>query len=136
MLQPQALIGFESDRRKEYPLTLLYRSKILAVAGVAKPANLYQTIHEYDGEIVDTLEYPDHHEYSAADWQQINRIARDVDLIVTTEKDILKLMRFPFARGKLLALRVSMAVAQEQALLDLVIGAIRDHGHHQDESRT
>jgi hypothetical protein len=45
-------------------------------------------------------------------------------------------MRFPFARGKLLALRVSMAVAQEQALLDLVIGAIRDHGHHQDESRT
>ena len=136
MLQPQALIGFEFDQRKEYPLTLLYRSKILAVSGIAKPAKLYQTIHEYDGELVDTLEYPDHHEYSAADWQQINRIARDVDLIVTTEKDIPKLMRFPFARGKLLALRVSMAVAQEQALLDLVIGAIRDHGRHQNEGKT
>jgi tetraacyldisaccharide 4'-kinase len=128
MVQPQALIGFESDQRKEYPLTLLYRSKILAVAGIAKPANFYQTIHEYDGDIVDTLEYPDHHDYSAADWQQINRIARDVDLIVTTEKDILKLMRFPFARGKLLALRVSMAVAREEDLLDLVIGTIRKHG--------
>jgi tetraacyldisaccharide-1-P 4'-kinase len=134
MLQPQALIGFESDQRKEYPLTLLYRSKILAVAGIAKPANFYQTIHEYDGDIVDTLEYPDHHDYSAADWQQINRIARDVDLIVTTEKDILKLMRFPFARGKLLALRVSMAVAQEEDLLDLVIGTIRNHGlQNEDE---
>ena len=134
MLQPQALIGFESDQRKEYPLTLLYRSKILAVAGIAKPANFYQTIHEYDGDIVDTLEYPDHHDYSAADWQQINRIARDVDLIVTTEKDILKLMRFPFARGKLLALRVSMAVPQEEDLLDLVIGTIRNHGlQNEDE---
>lgn len=127
VLQPQALIGFESDQRKEYPLTLLYRSKILAVAGIAKPAKFYQTIHEYDGDIVDTLEYPDHHDYSAADWQQINRIARDVDLIVTTEKDILKLVRFPFARGKLLALRVAMAVAQEEGLLDLVISAIRNY---------
>jgi tetraacyldisaccharide 4'-kinase len=136
MLQPQALIGFESDQRKEYPLTLLYRSKILAVAGIAKPANFYQTIHEYDGDIVDTLEYPDHHDYSAADWQQINRIARDVDLIVTTEKDILKLMRFPFARGKLLALRVSMAVEQEEGLLDRVIGSIRNHGLHRYEGRT
>jgi tetraacyldisaccharide 4'-kinase len=136
MLQPQALIGFESDQRKEYPLTLLYRSKILAVAGIAKPANFYQTIHEYDGDIVDTLEYPDHHDYSAADWQQINRIARDVDLIVTTEKDILKLMRFPFARGKLLALRVSMAVEQEEGLLDLVIGSIRKHRRHQNEGLT
>jgi tetraacyldisaccharide 4'-kinase len=136
MLQPQALIGFESDQRKEYPLTLLYRSKILAVAGIAKPANFYQTIHEYDGEIVDSLEYPDHHDYSAADWQRINRIARDVDFIVTTEKDILKLMRFPFSRGKLLALRVSMAVVQEEGLLDLVIGNIRKHGVHQNKGRT
>jgi tetraacyldisaccharide 4'-kinase len=136
MLQPQALIGFESDRCKEYPLTLMYRSKILAVAGIAKPANFYQTIHDYDGEIVDTLEYPDHHDYSAADWQQINRIARDVDLIVTTEKDILKLIRFPFARGKLLALRVSMAVTQEEGLLGFVIGSIRSHARHQNEDRT
>jgi tetraacyldisaccharide 4'-kinase len=135
-LQPQALVGFESDQWKEYPLTLLYRSKILAVAGIAKPAKFYQTIHEWDGDIVDTLEYPDHHDYSAADWQQINRIARNVDFIVTTEKDILKLIRFPFARGKLLALRVSMAVAHEEGLLDAVIGSIRQHGSYQNEART
>jgi tetraacyldisaccharide 4'-kinase len=127
-LEPQALIGFESERWKEYPLTLLYRSKIVAVAGIARPEKFYQTIHEWDGDIVETLEFPDHHPYSAADWQQINRLARNVDLIVTTEKDILKLIRFPFARGKLLALRVSMAVAQEEALLDTIIGSIRQHG--------
>jgi tetraacyldisaccharide 4'-kinase len=127
MLQPQALIGLETDRWQEYPLTLLYRSKILVVAGIARPAKFYETIHEWDGEIVETLEFPDHHRYSAADWQQINRLARNVDLIVTTEKDILKLIRFPFARGKLLALRVSMAIAQEETFLDAVIGSIRQY---------
>jgi hypothetical protein len=45
-------------------------------------------------------------------------------------------MRFPFARGKLLALRVSTAVAQEEGLLDLVIGSIRNHARHRNESRT
>ena len=62
-------------------------------------------------QIVHTLEFPDHHVYSAKDWQEISRMARLVDLIVTTEKDILKLIGFPFARDKLLALRVGMEVA-------------------------
>jgi tetraacyldisaccharide 4'-kinase len=126
-LQPQVLIGLESDQWKEYPLTFLYRSKILAVAGIARPAKFYETIHEWDGEIVETLEFPDHHRYSTADWQQINRLARNVDLIVTTEKDILKLVRFPFARGKLLALRVSLTIAQQEIFLDAVIGSIRQY---------
>jgi tetraacyldisaccharide 4'-kinase len=124
-LQPQALIGLDADGWKEYPVTHLYRSKIMALAGIARPAKFYQTIHEWDGDIVETLEFPDHHRYSPADWQRINRLSRKVDLIVTTEKDLLKLIRFPFARGKLLALRVSMAIAQEQLLLDAVIGSIR-----------
>jgi tetraacyldisaccharide 4'-kinase len=134
-LQPQALIGLDSEQWKEYPVTLLYRSKILAVAGIARPAKFYETIHEWDGDIVETLEFPDHHRYSAADWQRINRLSRNVDLIVTTEKDLLKLIRFPFARGKLLALRVSMAVAAEQDFLEAVIGSIRHYGVV-SESRT
>ena len=126
-LQPQALVGYEPDGWREYPVTTLYGSKILALAGIAKPEKFYQTIHDWDGEIVETLQFPDHHQYSAADWQQINRLARKVDLIVTTEKDILKLLRFPFARGKLLALRISMTVAHEQDLLEAVIGRIRQY---------
>jgi tetraacyldisaccharide-1-P 4'-kinase len=32
----------------------------------------------------------DHHQYSAQDWQRINRSPQRGDLIVTTEKDILE----------------------------------------------
>jgi tetraacyldisaccharide 4'-kinase len=105
-------------------LTALYRSKILTVTGVADPRGFYRMIHDWEGEIAETLEFPDHHDYSARDWQQINRVGRLVDLIVTTEKDILKLVRFPFARDKLLALRVAMQVENGADLVQAIVARI------------
>jgi tetraacyldisaccharide 4'-kinase len=123
-LQPVSLLSLSSGQRKEFPLTVLYRSKILAVTGVADPRGFYRMIHDWEGEIVETLEFPDHHDYSARDWQQINRVGRLVDLIVTTEKDILKLVRFPFARDKLVALRVAMQVENGADLVRAIVARI------------
>jgi len=123
-LRPVSLIGFSSFGSREFPLTLLYRSKILTVTGIADPRGLYRLIHEWEGEIVETLEFADHHIYTASDWQQISRMARLVDLIITTEKDILKLTRFPFAKDKLLALRVALEVDHGAALVDAVVNKI------------
>jgi tetraacyldisaccharide 4'-kinase len=120
-LEPVALIGLTANGCKEFPLGLLCQRKILAVTGIADPRGLYEVIHDWEGELVDVLEFPDHHSYSARDWQRINRAARQVDLIITTEKDILKLARFPFAREKLLAVRVAMAVENGAALVDQIV---------------
>jgi tetraacyldisaccharide 4'-kinase len=124
-LRPVSLIGFNREGYREFPLTLLYRSKILAVSGIADPRGLYRAIHEWEGEIVETLEFPDHHTYTVHDWQQINRMARLVDLIITTEKDILKLTHFPFAKDKLFALRVAMEVENGDALVDGIVEKIQ-----------
>jgi tetraacyldisaccharide 4'-kinase len=123
-LEAVALIGFSSNQWKEFPLGLLCQRKILTVTGIADPRGLYEVIHQWEGELIDTLEFPDHHLYTARDWQQINRMARLVDLIITTEKDILKLIRFPFAKDKLLALRVAMTVENGAALVDSIIDKI------------
>jgi tetraacyldisaccharide 4'-kinase len=123
-LRPVALINLAARGCKEFPLTLLCRSKILTVTGIADPRGLYRLIHEWEGEIVETLEFPDHHCYTARDWQQINRMGRLVDLIITTEKDILKLARFPFAKDKLLALRVAMIVENGPALVGAIVERI------------
>ncbi|MGH7809430.1 MAG: tetraacyldisaccharide 4'-kinase, partial [Candidatus Binatia bacterium] len=123
-LRPVALVGFSSDGAKEFPLSLLYRNKILAVTGIADPRGVYRFIHEWEGEIVETLEFPDHHFYTARDWQKISRLARLVDLIITSEKDILKLSHFPFARDKLLALRVALEVENGAALVDAILKKI------------
>lgn len=124
-LQPLDLMTFDAHRWKRYPLTILHHSKILTVTGIANPTRLYQTIHEWEGQIVHTLEFPDHHPYSTKDWQEISRMARLIDLIVTTEKDILKLIRYPFARDKLMALRVGMHVADGEQLVAAVLARIR-----------
>jgi tetraacyldisaccharide 4'-kinase len=113
--------AIESNRWVEHPISFLFHSKILAVAGIANPENFYRTLHESGGEIVDTLEFSDHHDYTSQDWQEINRAARSVDLIVTTEKDLVKLARFPFAREKLMALRIAMQVDQGEKLVNAVI---------------
>ncbi len=123
-LKPKALMMLESGVWKEYPLSLLDRSKILTVSAIARPASFYRMIHDWEGEIAHALEFPDHHDYSAGDWQRINRAARNVDFIVTTEKDILKLVRFPFAREKLLALRVEMEIEEGNSLIQRVEEAI------------
>ena len=124
-LQPRALLTLEGRQWKEYPLTLLDRSKILAVSAIADPAPFYRMIHDWEGEIVDTLQFPDHYGYSARDWQRINRAARNVDFILTTEKDIVKLARFPFAKERLLALRVEMTVEHGDLLVRAVAEAIQ-----------
>jgi len=46
-------------------------------------------------------------------------------LIITTEKDILKLTSFPFAKDKLLALRVGMAVENGAALVEAIVEKIQ-----------
>jgi tetraacyldisaccharide 4'-kinase len=120
-LCPVSLLSFSANGPKEFPLTLLYRSKIVAVTGVADPRPFYRLVYDWDGEIVETLEFPDHHTYTARDWQEINRVSRRVDLIITTEKDIVKLVQFPFAKDKLLALRVAMSVENGDALIDAIV---------------
>jgi tetraacyldisaccharide 4'-kinase len=114
-------VGFELQYSKEYPLNLLAGSKIVAVTAIANPEPFYRIVHEWEGEIREVFEFADHHDYSAHDWQRINRAALNADLIVTTEKDILKLMRFPFAREKLLALRVAMVVENGDAVIRRVV---------------
>jgi tetraacyldisaccharide 4'-kinase len=125
-LQPQALIALESHRWQEYSLSRLARRKIVAVAAIANPEPFYRMIESSDGEIVDVLEFPDHHHYSLEDGQRIARAAHDADLIVTTEKDILKLIRFPFAEEKLFALRVAMIVENGASLVQSIVERIQE----------
>lgn len=124
-LKPQALVTLEGDRLKEHPLGLLTGKKIIAVSAIANPALFYRMIHEWEGEIVDALEFPDHYEYATDDWRRINYAARQGDLVVTTEKDLIKLDLFPFARDRLFALRVSMVIQEADSLLRMAREAIQ-----------
>ena len=122
-VRPRAFIVIENGVWRESPLTLVGR-RVLAVSGLADPSAFYAMLRELDADLVGIFEYPDHHSYSNADWQAMVNAMRDADLVVTTEKDLVKLERFPFPRDSLYALRleVTMDAADTRALDELILG--------------
>ncbi len=122
-LRPRAIVRSQAGNWQEHPLATVASRRVVAISGVACPQPFYAMLHALEAILVDTLEYPDHHRYTWADWQAIARSARNAELVVTTEKDLTKLERFPFARNSLCALRLGVEMGQWQsALLDLLFG--------------
>jgi tetraacyldisaccharide 4'-kinase len=123
LVRPRALISIENGVWRETPLTLVGR-RVLGVSGLADSRAFYAMLRELDADLVAVFEYPDHHAYTNADWQAMVNAMRDTDLVVTTEKDLVKLERFPFPRDSLYALRleVTMDAADARALDELILG--------------
>jgi tetraacyldisaccharide 4'-kinase len=115
-----SLVESDGGRWRELPLNILSGRRVAAVCGIADPSSFYATIRQWDAEIGEIFEYPDHHRYAPSDWQAITRGSHDVEFIVTTEKDLVKLERFPFAKGKLVALRIEPDIENGDALVRMV----------------
>jgi tetraacyldisaccharide 4'-kinase len=69
--------------------------RVFAFSGVAKNEDFLYTLSDFECDIVGSLGFPDHHHYSSADLAGICRRAENlaVDVIVTTEKDYVKIRR-------------------------------------------
>jgi tetraacyldisaccharide 4'-kinase len=123
-MRARALIAIENGAWREIPIALA-GARVLAVSGLADPSGFYSMLRELEADLTGVLEYPDHHAYTASDWQTIVNSMREGDIVVTTEKDLIKLEQFPFARNSLYALRleVEMTPADAAALDDLIVRA-------------
>ena len=126
-IRPHSFLALDNGVWNEIPLGLAGR-RVLAVSGLADPSGFYAMLRDLDADLVGVFEYPDHHAYTNSDWQTIVNAMRDVDLVVTTEKDLVKLERFPFARDSLYALRleVTMEPADAEALDELILGRMKE----------
>ena len=69
--------------------------RVFAFSGVAKNDEFLYTLSGFKCEIAGNLGFPDHHYYTGTDLEAICRRAEalEVDLIVTTEKDFVKIKR-------------------------------------------
>lgn len=122
-LRPRALVEGGPAGWVETPPTLTGR-RVVAVSGLADPSGFYRMLRGLEADLVGVLEYPDHHVYTARDWQSIIAATRDGATLVTTEKDLVKLERFPFQRDSLYALRLEVAMdpGDEARMLAMIIG--------------
>lgn len=123
-LEAGAVVESVAGAWRAHPMGRLAGRRVIAVTGIARPEPFYALLRRWDATIDEVFEYPDHHRYTIEQWQRIARRGHDVDLIVTTEKDLVKLEAFPFATGKLVALRIAPDVHHGAALLDDIAARI------------
>lgn len=124
-VEPAALVEAVQGQWRERPVSLLAGQRVVVVSGIARPDRFYELVRQWEGTIAEVFEYPDHHRYTLSDWQDIGRRSQQADFIVTTEKDLVKLEAFPFATGKLVALRIAAHVEGGEKLIDEVLSVIR-----------
>ena len=66
--------------------------KVHAFSGIATPENFFTALAQRHIDVQETLAFPDHVCYDRAELEQLLVLARDIDLLVTTEKDAVKLL--------------------------------------------
>ena len=67
--------------------------KILAVSAIGNPASFEQTLRDLGAEIMESIRYPDHHEYTVKEMRDVlqQADALGAEYIVITEKDAVKI---------------------------------------------
>jgi tetraacyldisaccharide 4'-kinase len=125
-ISPHAMVLADAAGWHEHPLALS-GIRVAAVSGLADSAGFHTMLARLGATVVAALDFPDHHDYTPYDFENILSAARDADRIVTTEKDLVKLERFPHSGVSIYALRlaVSMNAGDEARLFDLIAAKMR-----------
>lgn len=123
--RPNSLVSCASGTWQELPIAAISGARVTVVSGIAEPSAFYATVRAWGAQVQEIFEFPDHHRYTSEDWQRVNRNTHNVDLVVTTEKDLIKLERFPFERGKLVAVRIEPEIEQGDSLIDAIEASIK-----------
>lgn len=89
--------------------------KVLAFSAIGQPKQFYQFLTDYN--VVKTVDFDDHHNYTKADVEKLQQICIDLDIktLVTTEKDAAKLTNLGFFL-KVFALKLKTNLDVEKLL--------------------
>ena len=90
---------------------------VFAFSGLANNDQFFDTLRSLGAHVVGTRGFDDHHRYTLADLRGIRNAARGADLIVTTEKDAVKIG----PADDIMALRIEMEIGED------VIARILEH---------
>ena len=116
VLKPSVLVDTQGNTSDP---NLLAGKRILAFCAIGRPDHFF-TMLEQMGALVDRLAYQDHHCYTASDVKEIMDRASGKDLILTTEKDLVKIDTAWFTTGSdiLYAVRVGIEMPGLAGILD------------------
>ena len=108
------------------PLELLRGQSIAAFCGIGNPEGFRRTLLPLCHELRDLRVFPDHHIYSAEDVRSLERWVADVgaNLVLTTQKDLVKLRAGLLGPAPLRALRIGLELMAGGDIMDDVLARL------------
>jgi tetraacyldisaccharide 4'-kinase len=116
--EPMALVNAEGAAA---PLETVLQRPLALFCGVGNPEAFRRTLTGLGAAVADFRAYPDHHRYTRADVEELRSWARQQAtdcVLVTTQKDLVKLRLTRLGEREVWALRIRLHVTAGQEVLD------------------
>jgi tetraacyldisaccharide 4'-kinase len=110
---------------------------VLLLSGLARPGSFRRTVEGLGAEVVAERRHPDHHRFSAADLEGARGAAdaARAELILTTEKDAVRLPPEWAAEPRLAVVRIEAELVAGDAALRSALDAALAAGDRRREGR-
>ncbi len=118
-------VELSNDEQESESLDLLREGPVAAFCGIGNPEAFRRTLRDLGAELADCRVYPDHHAYGRGDVEDLRRWAESLPagaVIVTTQKDLVKLRLSRLGDRPLWCLRIRLRVESGQ---DVLHGCLR-----------
>ncbi len=121
--RPIALVTADGH---EAPCGELADKSVVAFCGIGNPAAFWQTVRGLGCRLIDTRTFADHHRYDPADLRLLADWARSLrpDLVLTTQKDMVKLTTSDLGGRPLWAVRIGAALRESPDIVDRSLQAV------------
>jgi tetraacyldisaccharide 4'-kinase len=92
---------YENKTKKTYDLSFIKGKRVILLSSIGDPEYFGQTVKDLGADAVEHIKFSDHHNYRKNDIEHILKRCseRSFDLVLTTEKDIVKLNRLGLYLG-------------------------------------
>ncbi|MBI3753918.1 MAG: tetraacyldisaccharide 4'-kinase [Deltaproteobacteria bacterium] len=92
------------------PADVLKGKKVAALSGIADPKSFRNTLERLGAKVAKEIVYPDHHHYTPDDLDDIVERIKGADMVITTEKDAVKLKRLSIESLPIYALEIDLGI--------------------------
>ncbi|MCK5739127.1 tetraacyldisaccharide 4'-kinase [bacterium] len=120
--RPNRLVAVYGDM--EISLTDLSRYRIMGFSGIANPERFYQTLQGLHIKAAAFECFPDHHDFSIADFDFINQKSQEcgAEILITTEKDAVRLPGESAFKKPVFYLEMALELHSHSRILQLIHG--------------
>ena len=126
-VNPESL--YRHDRGCSVDVSWLKERRVCAFAGLGNPQAFAASLTRCGARVATFLAFPDHHPYTADDWQAIRDAARRerTEALITTEKDIVRLKPSWLLSAPVYSLRIQVEIASHDPPFTLHLDELMRH---------